>query len=200
MNIGNRINARKIALSYIYWDLYFRYEYSESQEETNTNVFNTEIDTENAEVSEYLVSLGVDTEYQTEQSKYQDIPQGDYGLSKEEDDLAMISNGLGIDPLLVDREYVFAIIPHYTQNIDQSKELVDSYTTQFWRVDMDCLKKSIFILGYTEKQLMQTDDKVIINEMIELGKRFGWFETYKLINSVFHKFLIHKDKVKEEAK
>ncbi len=193
MNIWHRINARKVALSYIYWDLYFRYEYKEDSEEEVVVSSETEIDPENSGVAEYLANLWVEADYQTEQLQYQDIPKGDCGLADQEDDLAMITNGLDIDPLSVDREYVFSILENYDSNIVQSQELVDSYATQFWRVDMDCLKQSIFILGYTEKQLMQTDDKVIINEMIELGKRFWWYETYKLINSVFHKFLIHDE-------
>jgi transcription termination factor NusB len=55
---------------------------------------------------------------------------------------------------------------------------------------MELLKKSIFLLGYTEKKILDTDAKVIVNEMVELAKRFGGYETYKLVNSILHKLII----------
>lgn len=101
----------------------------------------------------------------------------------------MIADGLRIDALEIDWNYVYVMIESYEDRIQSLHAIVDTYLTQFQRNDMEILKKSIFILGYTEKQVLNTDTKVIINEMIELAKRFGGYETYKLINSVLHKIL-----------
>lgn len=141
---------------------------------------------------DFLNNIGMDTHHDTE-SQSMDIQEWWSGLVSLEEDLDMIVSGLRMEPAEVDREYVYGILHAYSNYIPSMEMLVNEYVTQFQWVDMELLKKSIFILGYTERQVLDTDTKVIINEMVELAKRFGWYETYKLVNSIFHKLMIHTD-------
>jgi transcription termination factor NusB len=94
----------------------------------------------------------------------------------------------------VDREYITLIRDHYTEFESEVESLVNPLLKQFQRKDLEAIKKAIFILGYTEWKVLGTDDKVIINEMIELAKRFGGSDVYKLVNGVFHELLVGGEK------
>ncbi len=55
--------------------------------------------------------------------------------------------------------------------------------------EMDVLDRVIFILGYTEWKEMNSPREVVINEMVEFGKRFGDESSGKLLNGIAHKLL-----------
>jgi N utilization substance protein B len=201
MNIGHRINARKITLCYIYWDLFYQereQEWKNKDEEVKIKEkrnYGLEKD-EHGEIMnvdhDFLASMGV---FATEsnQATWEDEEQDEvwvFGLWELEDDLSVIANALRMEPLEIDREYIYNIIWSYSAYNQSIEKLVDQYVTQFQWKDMELLKKSIFLLGYTEKKILDTDAKVIVNEMVELAKRFGGYETYKLVNSILHKLII----------
>lgn len=119
----------------------------------------------------------------------------DLSLGKQsEQDFSIIANGLRIDLDEVDREYVTAIRDHYKENEAEVEMLVNPLLTQFQWKDLEAIKKAIFILWYTEHKVLGTDVKVIINEVIELAKRFGGSDVYKLVNGVFHELLMSEKK------
>jgi transcription termination factor NusB len=45
------------------------------------------------------------------------------------------------------------------------------------------------LLGYIESKEYKTDKKIIMNEMIELAKRYWDNNSYKLINGIWNKFI-----------
>ncbi len=193
MSIGQRINARKIALWYIYRDLFFKeptpssYHAFPTQEEWSLTHEEVDID------YDFMTTMWVQEEY--EKNKEMVPVEWKSWLSDDQsDDLAMITNGLHIEPKEVDWWFVYQLIDAYPHYIKKVSTLIGPLLTQFQRDELDPIKKTIFILWYTEyKTSKGTDDKVIINEMIELSKRFWWIELYKLTNSIFHKLLIKEE-------
>ena len=59
---------------------------------------------------------------------------------------------------------------------------------------MDVLDQAIFLLGYTEHKVLDTPKEILINEMIELAKRYSDDGAPKLINAVMDKVLNEKEK------
>jgi transcription termination factor NusB len=54
---------------------------------------------------------------------------------------------------------------------------------------MDIIDQAIFLLWFTEYELFHTPKEILINEMIELCKRYSDAWSPKLINGIFDKYL-----------
>lgn len=90
----------------------------------------------------------------------------------------------------VDYDYLIRIalaLPTYEKDlIDQ----VNIYATSFKYEEMDTIDQAIFLLGYIENKVLQTPKEVLLNEMIELAKRYSDEWAPKLINGIMHKILL----------
>jgi len=73
--------------------------------------------------------------------------------------------------------------------MEEIKEKVNTYAQTFQYDQMDPLDQAIFLLGYTERKELQTPKEVIINEMIELAKRYSDEGAPKLLNGIMHKII-----------
>jgi transcription antitermination protein NusB len=93
------------------------------------------------------------------------------------------------DPSEVDFEYIRTIARHFENDILKVAELVNTYTTSFAFKDMDIIDQMIFVLWYTEYTQVGTPKEVLLNEMIEIAKRYGDESSSKLINGIWHKLL-----------
>lgn len=188
MVIWKRINARKIALSYIYRDLFFQAQ--KEPMDTSQNPW-TEWPQDIVDIDyDFMNSMGVQEEYEKTQER---VTPWYAWLQDPLDDLAMITSWLLIKPDEVDWVFVYQLIDSYPHYIKKIEKIINPLLTQFQWSELDPIKKTVFILWYTEyKTSKDTDDKVIINEMIELSKRFWWIELYKLTNSIFHTLLVKK--------
>lgn len=89
----------------------------------------------------------------------------------------------------IDTAYLQAMVPAYDMYIGRIPELVNTYTSTFQYDDMDLIDRVIFLLGYAEFKLLKTPKEVILNEMIELAKKYGDTGSSKLINGIMHKML-----------
>ncbi len=93
-----------------------------------------------------------------------------------------------------DDEYINLLTESFDKNHDiyiaNLTKLVNEHTTWFWRDDMDNIKKTAFMLGYIESQVIKTPKLVVINEVIELCKLFGNDQAAKLVNGIIHKILL----------
>jgi transcription termination factor NusB len=47
---------------------------------------------------------------------------------------------------------------------------------------MDFIDRAIFLLGYIEYKELGVDKPLVLNEMVELAKRYGDEGSYRLIN------------------
>ncbi len=66
---------------------------------------------------------------------------------------------------------------------------VNNNSTTFWFEKMDPIDKAIFLWGGVEYLIHKTPLKVIMNEMIEIAKRYGDEGAPKLINGIGHKVM-----------
>jgi len=93
----------------------------------------------------------------------------------------------------IDMEYVFAITKHYNEHKDTIREKVNKYTTSFSFEQMDMVDQSIFTLGYIEYLTLKTPKQVLLNEMVEMSKRYGDEGSSKLINGILHQMIVEID-------
>lgn len=66
---------------------------------------------------------------------------------------------------------------------------VDNNSTTFGFERMDPIDKAIFLWGWVEFLVHKTPLKIIMNEMIEISKRYGDEGSPKLINGIGHKVI-----------
>ena len=89
----------------------------------------------------------------------------------------------------VDYDYLFATIPEITTRESELIQKVNSYTSSFKYEEMDIIDQALFLLGYVEYQTIKTPKEVILNELVELAKRYSDEGAPKLINGIMHKVL-----------
>lgn len=89
----------------------------------------------------------------------------------------------------VDIDYLLKVGAAFPNYVDELKKMVNGYTETFKYEQMDIVDQAIFLLGYTEHKVLETPKEILINEMIELAKRYSDDGASKLINGIMHKFL-----------
>ena len=89
----------------------------------------------------------------------------------------------------VDVDYVLKMMWNFEKYIKPTKEMVNEYAETFHFDEMDIVDQAIFLLWYTEYQLFHTPKEILINEMIELCKRYSDAGSPKLVNWIFDKYL-----------
>lgn len=96
-------------------------------------------------------------------------------------------------------DYLHIMAPAYELFAHRLSELVNTYTATFLYDDMDIIDRVIFLLGYAEFKLMKTPKEVVINETIELAKKYGDTGSPKLINGILHKILVAEEEAEKTA-
>ena len=89
----------------------------------------------------------------------------------------------------VDVDYVLKMMWSFWKYIKATKDMVNQYAESFQYDEMDIVDQAIFLLWYTEYQLFHTPKEILINEMIELCKRYSDAGSPKLVNGIFDKYL-----------
>jgi len=75
------------------------------------------------------------------------------------------------------------------KSFDYAEEVhtkVNQYVTTFKYEEMDLMDQAIFLLGYTESLVFHTPKEVLINEMVELTKRYSRDGASKVIHGILH--------------
>lgn len=67
--------------------------------------------------------------------------------------------------------------------------MIDKHCTTFSFEKMDPIDKAIFLAGGIEHIIHKTPKQVLLNEMIEIAKRYGDEGAPKLINGIGHKVI-----------
>ncbi len=86
----------------------------------------------------------------------------------------------------VEVDYVLQVgnaLPRYQKELI---EKVNHYAQSFGYEQMDPMDQVLLLLGYCEHKVLQTPKEVIINEMIELAKRYSDEGAPKLINGLLN--------------
>ena len=89
----------------------------------------------------------------------------------------------------IDVEYVLQMMWNFEKYVDLTRETVNKYAESFHFEEMDIVDQAIFLLWFTESGLFHTPKEILINEMIELCKRYSDAGSPKLVNWIFDKFL-----------
>jgi len=169
-----RVNARKLSLFSLYQFLLYA-----MVTETSDFSFMTESS------SWKWKALSWSTKYQLLLSFYEDRDWFESYLEYCQKQFFSYKN-----PGDVDREYCFA----FRQGLlDYWHGMYDAFKWYFSKLpfeSLDPLDQSVFLLGYIEAKTLRTEKKILINELIELAKRYGDSWSPRIINAVFDKWLV----------
>ena len=161
MNIKARINARKIVLSYLYQHCFF----------VNL-LLQDKVLTESLFI-DYIFKTDTGM-YDEEKEKLKEQIKTHLTIYTLEDFKEFVD--CFFDERLtedIDFDYISKVGIHFTKYIDEILQKVNSYAQTFEYRQMDPLDQAIFLLGYTERKELDTPKEVLLNEMIELAKRYS---------------------------
>ena len=177
MNIRTRINARKVALSYIYQHCFFwnlLHQKSAIDESLFIdNIFQTQ--TEKFEKEKQILLKEIEKYHTMNFEEYvEDFVENFFDERSKND---------------IDFDYLLKVVPMVFKLESELREEVDKYAQTFSYNDMDVIDRSLFLLGYAEWKVLKTPKEVIINELIELAKRYSDEWAPKLLNGIMHKII-----------
>lgn len=89
----------------------------------------------------------------------------------------------------IDYPYVDHMLEVFLCSVNSVEKLVDTYVTSFSFDRMDPMDKALFALGCIEYKEFETPKQVLLNELVELAKRYADPGSSKLINGIMHKIL-----------
>ena len=175
MDISQRILARKIVFSYYYMRLtseHIRDEYvpTASTTQLTDGDFSIEIDMGESEGSDLYRSHRCDD------------------TTRLEDIYHIMQYGFETTTAEVDDDYINQMTLHYVDYRSQIALLLQSFMTNFWFDEMDSTKQSLLLIGVVEYHILHSPIQVILNETVELAKRYATEETYKGINGILHAY------------
>ena len=102
----------------------------------------------------------------------------------------IISTNLEVDNEFV-REIVYGVITYENDIV----ELANKYITKGWTIDrLDKVGAAILKLGIYELKYTDTPSIVVINEAVELAKKYSDDSVRKIINAVLDKILKESEK------
>ena len=168
MNIAARITSRKVVYSYIY-------SYIIQRNPFNNPTWDTDIMDSNGTYLNDLEDISHDMSEDEIIDYCIQIVDSFFSYKRKPE---------------VEMEFIKKMIKNISDIFTSIEALVDKYTTSFAFAKMDVADQALFILGVTEFTFMKTPKEVIINEMVEIWKRYGDKGSPKLVNWVLHKLLI----------
>lgn len=86
----------------------------------------------------------------------------------------------------VDTDYVLQVGNGVARYEKELIAQVNQYTQSFQYEQMDVLDQACLLLGYLEYQILHTPKELVINEMVELAKRYSDDGAPKLVNGILH--------------
>ena len=195
VDVHQRINARKFVLSYLYQYCFYS-TFQTSLDHVESSEDKEEIKSE--QTSPFL--WGAHDSFFTEELLYdksnvegkQLKASVQQILSEQwEDDMPYYLKNFfdKRDEKDVDVDYVLKMMWSFEKYLKPTKEMVNQYAESFHFDEMDIVDQAIFLLWYTEYQLFHTPKEILINEMIELCKRYSDAWSPKLVNGIFDKYL-----------
>ncbi|MCX6824194.1 MAG: hypothetical protein NT085_03630 [candidate division SR1 bacterium] len=177
MNIRARINARKIVLSYLYQHCFF------------VNLLLQDKMLTESLFIDYIFKTDKGM-YDEEKEKLKEQIRTHIVLYTVEDFKEFIDcffDERAIED--IDFDYIAKVGINFTKYIDEIAEKVNTYAQTFQYIQMDPLDQAIFLLGYVERKELETPKEVLLNEMIELAKRYSDEGAPKLLNGIMHKIV-----------
>ena len=197
MDIKKRINARKVVLAYYYQHCFFL---SLEKSLTQKLPMESAVVESGSLMSNNSGFLDPDflREFQDKQSEW--AQDQEIFLSKitayqkiESDELVQYYLDHFFDqwdPETIDLEYVMQMFKALPNIFDELVALVNQYSHSFGFEKMDFLDQALLLLAYGEHKNLDTPRSVIINEAVEIAKRYADPGAPKLLNGLLEKILI----------
>lgn len=88
-----------------------------------------------------------------------------------------------------DDHLAYMLIDAYHLYADQMQDIISPYTKTFVYTEMNAIDQSLLHLWYTEYVSLHTPYKIIIDQMVEIAKRYSAPSSAKLINGILHALL-----------
>jgi len=174
MNIKARINARKILLVYFYEQYFF---ILASKKDTVLG----NID----KVRKIVANPGDEDDIDINIAK---VMENDYYGDFDHEIVYIIENYFAkVEHEDIDFDYIKNVWPYFAKYKDLVHEAVDKHAVTFGYDSMDLMDRVLFILGYIEFVELKTPKEIVLNEMVELAKRYGDDSSPKLLNGIGHK-------------
>jgi len=92
----------------------------------------------------------------------------------------------------IDFDYLMNIGTNFEKYENKIIKKVNKYAENFEYKQMDVIDQALFILWYTEWMQIQTPKEILLNELVELSKRYCDEWSSKLINGIMHKVIAEK--------
>jgi len=199
VDVHQRINARKFVLSYLYQYCFYstfqvslnHVEKEEKSEEKKGNspfLWNTH---DSFFTEEFLTD--VQKLYDKSKEEWKQLKECVEQILSEqwEDDMPYYLKNFfdKRDEKDIDVDFVLKMMWSFEKYVEPTRKMVNKYAESFHYEEMDIVDQAIFLLWYTEYQLFHTPKEILINEMIELCKRYSDAGSPKLVNWIFDKFL-----------
>ncbi len=175
LKVWHRINARKVVLSYFYQRCFFH------NLGKQDNMINVVLWVEN------IFSTQWEEFEQAKQDFLQKI-QAEIEISDDENLDYFVNIFFDKRPIdQIDMDYVFRVWKSFEKYLSQAIEQVDKHTQSFKFHEMNTMNQTLFVLWYVERKVLETPKEVLLNELIELAKRYDDEWSPKLINGIMHK-------------
>lgn len=182
MNIAARIVARKIVLTYFYEKMIADYL-------VNNDHMLEEINNVSLQMS-VLAQKEEDATPKIKQALHDQFAGSDF----DEDITYIVKNSFEKHlETGIDFEYINAVGRTYNTYKEDIAIGVNKFATSFKYEDMDLIDRVIFLLGYAEYRTIKTPKEVVMNEMVEIAKKYGDEGTPKLVNGILHKIIADLD-------
>jgi N utilization substance protein B len=89
----------------------------------------------------------------------------------------------------IENEFVKNMVYGVVSHVEEIDEIANS-NLKDWRIDrIDSMGRAILRMGIFELKYMDTPDLVVINEAIELAKKYSIDDVRKMINAVLDKLV-----------
>jgi len=174
VNVTARINARKIVLSYFYeYCFFYKFKNQESAIKEILfidNIFQSNDESFQKEKSDFLSKIDI---YFKED--YED--RIDYYITKFYDKWPSDT---------IDFDYIKSMCPYIGKYLPEVIETVDKHSNTFGYNKMDSIDQALFVLWYIEWKEIKTVKEILLNELIELSKRYADDWSSRLINGIMH--------------
>jgi transcription termination factor NusB len=177
MKVWNRINARKVVLSYFYQRCFFHNLWKQNI------IFSDVLSAQNIFASQWDIF---------EQSKKDLLSRIDSELKISNDENLEYFINIFFDKRKIeeiDMDYVFKVGSSFEKYLPEVINAIDQHTQSFSFSEMNTMNQSIFVLWYVERKVLETPKEILLNELIELAKRYDDEWSPKLINWIMHKIV-----------
>ncbi len=177
MKVWNRINARKVVLSYFYQRCFFHN--LPNQDSVLTEVLSVE-NIFPSKKEEFEENKKVILAKINEKLLSSDDSNFDYFVKKFFDKR---------DIEEIDMDYVMKVWSAYEKYLQEAIDAVNNHTQSFSFSQMNTMNQALFLLWYIEWKVLETPKEILLNELIELAKRYDDEWSPKLINGIMHKIV-----------